>query len=328
MNSSVIIKYLQDIDESVNQLKKKNEKIDNNNYVIAYRGEGADYGKTRLMPTIFRDDRLQGSEKTLLDLLCDYGIVDKSENANIGRAIESQHYLQLSRLLDITFSVLPSLYFCCNSSPESDGFVYIFCFPEFHSPSSTFIEDYYSLLINTGGMSPFPGNFKVLAHGYNNIRMVAQNGGFVLFPSKDYKPISNCYYKSVRIKSEDKKEILKNLEDLFHIYESSLFPEKDKLVTLIKTQLNSSAQKNNTVSYEMEFEAIISRIEYELLSDMYNEFDKNNKITVLRKYRKEKLDIIYFLSNSSWEDKKVYTEKINKFFIDINEKIEGYYNVR
>ena len=86
------------------KIKKRDSKCN-----IAFRGESKDHGKTKLMPSIFRNSSYVEKEKKLFQLLKDYGVTE--ENASQTNVlIEAQHYVEISRALDITFSVISALF--------------------------------------------------------------------------------------------------------------------------------------------------------------------------------------------------------------------------
>ena len=57
----------------------------------------------------------------------------------------------------------------CGGKIEKDGFVYIFCFPEYYSPHSQYIEDFYKNILEEDiNDLVYSGNFKVISHSYSN----------------------------------------------------------------------------------------------------------------------------------------------------------------
>ncbi|WP_339099701.1 FRG domain-containing protein [Candidatus Enterococcus lemimoniae] len=294
-----IIDYLNEVNNTIRDLKKHISGFSNGECVLAYRGEPMDYGETSLMPSIFREKYTLKDELNLLDLICDYEIVDKVNLKNIEKAIESQHYIAISRLLDITFNILPAIYFACSQREDKDGKIYIFAFPEYFSPQSNYIENFYSSLLDEKSFnSPFFGDFKVITHGYNNERMKLQSGGFILFPGQKYRKIPKCYYKEIYIDKKDKQLILDELSAFFNISEASIYPEKDKRASLIREKvkrIQSIKRYDTEITVDLEVRAYLDRLTFEMaLRKEKNEDTK--KIT--RIFRKEIADLIYYIDNS------------------------------
>ncbi|EAF9868345.1 FRG domain-containing protein, partial [Listeria monocytogenes] len=264
-NGNGIMCYLEKIQNLVESLNKRNQSFGEINNLIAYRGEAEDYGVTKLKPSIFRDSKHLKNEKKLFELLYDYGIIDSSVNKNIEKAIESQHYLAISRLLDITFNALSALFFACNYSQENNGYIYIFCFPEYYSPNSKFIEEFYTRVLSEGNQCiPYSKNFKVISHSHGNERMRAQDGGFIFFPGNEFKSINEIYYEKLEIKHSDKKKILADLSLIFNINEPKLYPEKDKFSTYIKEKLNQDYKMDMEITSTKELEKCICSLQFEI----------------------------------------------------------------
>ena len=131
--------YIAKIKEKVAELSSRHSAFLQTPPLIAFRGEPDDYGATKLMPSLFRDSSYIAKESHLFELFCDYSIVG-SNASNIEKAIEAQHYASVSRMLDISFDVLVSLYFACAHQNDHDGYVYVFTFPEHYSPHSKYID--------------------------------------------------------------------------------------------------------------------------------------------------------------------------------------------
>lgn len=293
-----IMEYLFEIDEKVKSLNTRNAHLGAENNLIAYRGEAMDYGSTKLTPSIFRDSKHLKNEKKLFELLYDYGILDNSVKKNIEKAIESQHYLTISRLLDITFNVLSAFFFSCNYSQENDGYIYIFCFPEHYSPNSKFIEDFYIRVLSDGDeVKPYSKNFKVISHSHGNERMKSQDGGFIFFPGKELKPISTTYYEKIKINHCDKKKIIEDLNLIFNIHEAKIYPEKDKFSSYIKEKLSRDYNLDNDISSTKELKSSITSLQFEI--EILLKYKKYNKTDLLRIIRKEQSDMEFYLNRNS-----------------------------
>lgn len=291
--------YLNKVEEKINNLVDRHKKYSDKGYLIAFRGENKDYGKTKLMPSLFRDKAYIGKERYLFELLGDYGFLDGIKERNIEKAMEAQHYIAISRMLDITFSLLPAFYFACATSCEddenSDAIVYIFCFPEQYSPHSQYIEQFYTdILEDSMEDITYSSNFKVISHSYSNERIKAQVGGFIFFPGKEYRAIPDVYYDVIWIQKSDKKTLLKELDRIFNINEATLFPEKEKLGPIIKQKFKEQEYVKRTITLRSEVEAFFDRIDYELAmaQEKINEGDNS----LLRYLRKEKSDLLAYVT--------------------------------
>lgn len=296
--------YLVQIEEKIEGLIKRHEQYSESDYLLGFRGERRDYGSTSLMPSLFRNKDYVSKEKYLFELLGDYGFLDNGTTRNIDRAIEAQHYIAISRMLDISFSILPALYFACGSGDaSSDGYLFIFCFPEHYSPHSQYIEQFYTEILDDNETSTaYSSNFKVISHSYSNDRIKAQVGGFIFFPGNEYKPIQSIYYEKINIKAEDKKMLLKELDMFFHINEASLFPEKEKLVPIIETKFREGSYSDRRITVEGEVSSYFQRIEYEI-EMLIHKKEVSDKIELLRRLRKEESDLLYFIEHSTEDEK-------------------------
>ena len=189
--------YIQKIYKKVdNRMKKQNSK--NSKHIIAFRGEPIDYRDTALMPSIFRNGNRK-YESLSYDLAIDYRL-NNANDQYVDQATNLQHYIALSRMLDITFNCLVALYFaCCNYEKDSDedGIIYIFDFPEYYSPHSKYIQTLYVDVLESNNSIAYSKNFRVFAESYTNPRIKSQSGGFIFFPGDTFSPINNIYYDKV-----------------------------------------------------------------------------------------------------------------------------------
>ena len=283
--------YIAQIKEKVAELSSRHRTFLKTEPLIAFRGESKDYGDTKLTPSLFRDSSYVDKESHLFELFCDYNIVD-SKASNIEKAIETQHYASISRMLDISFDVLVALYFACAHPEEHDGYVYVFAFPEHYSPHSKYIEEFYTNVLN-GKHIAYSRNFKVFSHSFTNDRIKAQKGGFIFFPGKEFHPINDCYYERILISKNHKREILEDLEALFQITKATLFPEKDKIAEVITNKFKGNIYATKSVSLENEIESSFSRINYEL-KILRLKGEAADKTKVMRWLRKEQDDLINY----------------------------------
>lgn len=311
-NVSCLAKYIDFIKKSVIELSDRHRIFLNKDPLIAFRGEPQDYGDTKLTPSLFRESGYVAKEVHLFELFCDYNIVARTAS-NIEKAIETQHYASISRMLDITFDVLVALYFACAHPGENDGFVYVFAFPEHYSPHSKYIEDFYTNVLE-GKHIAYSRNFKVFSHSYTNDRIKAQKGGFIFFPGKEFQPINSCYYERICISKDDKNIILKDLEIFFQLNKATLFPEKDKIAEVVKRKFENSTYIYKDVTLENEIETFVSRIDYEL-KILRAKGETKNKKEILRWLRKEKDDITNYVVEQAKDAALIQLcQKIEKAF--------------
>ena len=87
-NIKVLSQYLSEVEREIENLIAKHNQISRTSYLIGFRGENEDYGKTSLMPSLFRGEDYVGKEKYLFELLRDYGFLSSDKNRNVDSAIE------------------------------------------------------------------------------------------------------------------------------------------------------------------------------------------------------------------------------------------------
>lgn len=308
----VLIGYLDKVSKKIDLLADRNGIKEQDSYLNAFRGEARDYGRTKLMPSLFRDSSYVSKEKYLFELLFDYGVISEGKNKNIEKAIEAQHYVSISRMLDITFSVLPALYFACSSknNMQEDGLIFIFAFPDYYSPNSKYIEKFYTEMLE-GNNIAYSKNFKVVSHSYSNERIKAQNGGFIFFQGSEFSPISDIYYETISIKSEDKEDILRELNLLFSINEATIYPEKENKAKLVEQKFKKGRYKEEDLNIDAEIHTYFKRIQYECKMFKKKAGSKFDKTVYLRKLRKEKEDLLTYINQHIPEDSKNQgTEKV------------------
>lgn len=308
-----IDKYIKEIINEVDNMKKRDSKC-----TIAYRGENKDYGDTKLMPSLFRNHSYIEKEDKLFYLLKDYAVT--AENASqADLLIEAQHYVAISRALDITFSILPALYFACcesnldNSIDENDGIVYVFGFPEYVSPHSNFIDEYYK----RRGLCTYAHNFKVISHSMENERIINQKGGFIFFQGTVFVPINPIYYKEIKIKFEDKQQILKYLDVLFGVNKASLFPDKNNIANLVvKPKFEEIKATEDEFSIQNEIVNAFNRISYEARMEKLDCVYDDTSFG--RRLRKENADLKSYIKGLCKEDQEDYLA-----FVDSQYKLLG-----
>lgn len=321
-----IIDYLDKIAEKVKVIEEDNKKVNNTNILFAYRGEPKNYRETKLMPSLFRNPSFVAKERYLFELLGDYNIIGTEKKRYIEKSIEAQHYISISRNLDITFSILLALYFACKSEKKEDGVLYVFGFPKYFSPHSSYIEEVYKNILEDGSLI-YDKNFRVITHSRYNERILAQNGGFIFFPGKKYCPIPKLYYQEVKIEKNHKKDILNELQDYFDINESKIFPEKSNDAKYVKDLFTENAiqDEKNILSVINEIDFFFDRIDYETEMLRIDRTLTDEKF--LRILRKEKEDLVFFLNQLKEDEiKKQENEDSSKieqeysFYIEEVEK--------
>lgn len=303
-NKHVLSRYLDEVNNKIELLLQRNGKKDQNGILIAFRGESKDYGRTKLMPSLFRDNSYVAKEKYLFELLSDYGVIGEEKIRNIEKAIEAQHYVAISRMLDITFNILPALYFACSSegNKEEEGKIYIFLFSEHYSPHSKYIESFYTEMLE-GKNIAYSKNFKVVSHSYSNDRIKAQNGGFIFFQGKEFSPINDIYYETININQDDKIIILKELNLLFSINEATIYPDKEKKAKLAEQKFKKGIYKDKELTVSAEIHTYFERINYECIMYKKKKNGVFNKKGYLRKLRKEKEDLLTYIYLNNFEEK-------------------------
>lgn len=306
--TNILLDYLQEVSRKIEELL---DQSNSSSCLLAFRGESKDYGDTKLMPSLFRKSSYIKKEKYLFELLCDYNMAESS-SSNIEKAIETQHYVEISRMLDVTFNVLSAMFFSCDTNRNENGILYIFNFPEHYSPHSSYVEDFYANILENKNNITYAKNFKVFSHSYSNERIKAQKGGFIFFPGEVFSPISNVYYKAIEISKDDKELILKELETLFQINKANLFPEKENIAKVIKEKFDNKKYMDKEVTVEEEVNSCISRLEYEITNPMYKGKTLKWKKRVLRK---EEMDLIYYVEQHCDESEK--SKKIRDRLIEL-----------
>lgn len=343
-SSSLIIKYLDKIAVEINSLNERIHQFDSDNPIICFRGEAMDYKSTKLMPSLFRENNSNLLDKDLLDLLDDYEIPDYSNKTYLSKSIAGQHFIAISRLLDITFSVLPALYFATSSTTcncgcslcdchsgcnceckrcDNDGYIYIFAFPETFSPNSIYLNEYYNRIIDDK-LIPYPRDFKIISHSYNNERIKLQSGGFILFPGKTFNSIPEEYYSKVKISRKD-KEILRNeLLIYFNLTEAKIYPEREKRKEIIHEKLtkyvNFKNDNNGLISNELEY--YLRRIRLEVLMKKNN----NHSLLEIKRFLRKQRETLekYVLKNTKgeYELQSSLLERIKTKFIILEKEVQ------
>ena len=303
-----IFEVLQKVSKKIEKLNSKFSRYQSNQ-VTAFRGESREWGNTSLTPSIFRMPINFNQENELLDLLEDFDIAKGRDLSNLDKAAEAQHYMAFSRLLDITFNVLPAIYFACENDFEHNARLYIFSFPEHYSPHSGYLREYFDLVLDETKPT-FYKNFKVITHSFSNERIKSQSGGFILFPSREYYAIPDLYYEVITINKGEKKIILNELEKFFNISNATIYPEKDKRRDYITKRIkkNGTICKKNNVETEVDSFLQMASLEAQITISECITLDKRVVASIignkLREFRKCEADLICFIKHYAEDERK------------------------
>lgn len=276
--------------------------IDRKNTIMVFRGETVDYGKTACQPNIFRNGYLDNNEffeKNVLDEMTANHIA--KGGSYLEKAINAQHGGFPSRLLDVSYNSLIGLFFAITPfytekitiTDNEDGYVYVFFLDEMFCPVGDGVKDNYDELICRKKVwysqsTLFNRNFKLIDHIKSNSRIIAQQGAFIMFQGMDAQSLPKSFYTKIRIEGEAKKELRKELKELFGIYMGTIYPEENNLVDVI---LNKSRLTNSRrFELENELELVLRSLERDL-DDYLCEIiiNENN-----RKVIKEMEQLIYW----------------------------------
>lgn len=327
-----VIDYLNKIERFQNSISNK---------YIVYRGEIEDYGKTKCCPNIFRN---KGYEKN------DYyekNILDEMSANNIGlgdnyllKAMNAQHGGFPSRLLDISYNPLVALHFAINphykestvekikNYDKKDGYVYILNFNKIYSPYSGAVKDCYESIItkktNFSDHYIFSQNYKLIDHIKLNERIIAQTGGFIFFPGKEFHELPSWMYEPIRIPNKYKKNIRNELNSIFSINNGTMYPEAANQVEYI-TQKSLSVS-NDEFDLIKELDSFLNFLKNECdkfcISYIYNtEINEKTLTKEVRKFEKTVLlyEKEYLLTKKTILDLLKKTDEDNEF-IELEKK--------
>lgn len=196
-------------------------------------------------PNIFRDnyyDRIFNNqdffEKNILDELRSHDL--SLHEQYLLTAIDAQHGGFPSRLLDISFNALIALFFSVtphyrykvDENDHEDAIIYIFPILKLFSISDQGLVQYYEDIIDKKENKILDiYNYMFIGYNKTNPRIVAQHGGFILFPGNEFKKFPENLYRTIKIKHQDKSIIREELSRLFGINMSSIYPEPEHFVS-------------------------------------------------------------------------------------------------
>ena len=232
--------------------------------------------KWELIPSLYRDEKLVKKEKEMISEMIQKFPNEFSFTRMIDKLTKFQHYGLPTRLIDITENPHVALYFACSEKNiKEDGRIYVF------APTNENIEyaDSYRIAI-LANISRMPSDFGtsnlkdyeeklisklkdeknyfedylendnistcIFVRGdYNNERIVAQSGAFILCGVKDENKqcaeipdsLEENNKKHLFIVPRKCKEDILNQLELLNINEATLFPEIDKLSAYIKNSV-------------------------------------------------------------------------------------------
>lgn len=316
---SKLIECIKNINDEVNKLKNFYK---DDSYRIVFRGEDRDYGETRLTPTIFRNKNLLKKEKFILNTFNNYYVNQDFNNAQtLENAIEAQHYLRKTRLLDITFNVATAIFMALdpiitqkenieiNTNEKmkkelleelnerikgNPPVIYCIVADSILPYNSDLVKRVFDENCNESIRYLFIDNNK------QNKRMIAQNGGFILYP--DHLGGIPAMYQYEKIKIIDEKEhneydeninfikiiedIYDELNELFDIKPATMYPDDfervksyvDNLIDISnKKYVEDNIKEDNDfeIDYFLE-EYVYKYIKNNLLNQEQNDFENYN----------------------------------------------------
>ncbi len=259
--------YIKSFSDFYSELKKII--VDNEAFDKQYFFRGHSDVKYEPVPSIYRSKNIEYEDRLYHEAIRRNSSEFTGEMSTFDSLVKMQHYELPTRLLDITANPLIALFFACKENDNVDGKVLIF--PVMNEQKKYYDSDAVCILSNLAKQSKdfaftehkerlvydiqkdipqFKGEYLKLEAikevfcvmpKLNNERIICQQGAFFIFgmdssksePAKLLdKPIE------IVIKAESKSEIMKDL-NLLGINEAVLFPETDKIMKQIKTELNN-----------------------------------------------------------------------------------------
>lgn len=238
------------------------------NSELQYFFRGHSKNTFKPIPSVFRDGNIKYESRMFHEAIRRNPVEFVGTMSTFDQLVKMQHYELPTRLLDITTNPLIALYFACKEYKNEDGELLIY--PMMREQIKYYDSDSVCVLSN---LAKLPSNFiftkdkdylvydiqqdkpsfkgkylkadatkKVLCvmPKLNNERIICQQGAFFIFgmgASKDKPAQLTDEPIKIRILAESKDVILKELQ-MLGINEATLFPETDKVMKQIKTELN------------------------------------------------------------------------------------------
>lgn len=326
---SKTIKFIEKLEE---EREKRMQEFrlyhDRNSYIHAFRGENLDFGETSNLPSMYRKSY---DLNALIEAIEDSQI--SKHDDDFLKLIDSQHNVAISNMLDISYNCLVSLFFACYHERESDntgsGYFFEFIFPKSFIASKQLINEDIRLVRSKSDRfrELRISNFRVIGHNNINSRIVSQSGGFLYFYSDDYPMIPKHFYNKIEIPKEDKKIIIKELDQYFNINASTLFPEANNQASKIHKMLENKSNRYITNEFDLVIEELeISKINYyyEVIENMKN-FTKDKQVRIL-----ENRKILRHYNENVFNINKILNKKELMKFEDAEEEscITNELNVR
>lgn len=239
--------------------------IDNSDLKYFFRGH-ADY-TYQSIPSIYRDGNIKYEKFMFHEAIRKNPCEFTEDMSTFDKLVKMQHYELPTRLLDITTNPLVALYFACSGKDDRDGEVLIYSMP--NEQIKYYNSDSVSILANLTKCKKeftFDADNGYLIHEIkqdkpnfdgklltkeatsevlcvlpklNNDRIIRQNGAFFIFgigETKERPAEFSDQPIKIRIRGNSKKQILRELQ-LLGVSEATLFPETDKIMHEIKSQI-------------------------------------------------------------------------------------------
>lgn len=224
-----VITEIEDITEFIQQVYQYSNKLlaNNSKNEIVYRGQSSfEYD---LKPSLFRKKLETQFEYNQIHFLKASKFVEESIELEIG--IRAQHYGYLTRLLDVTYNSLISLFFACYNNTKKvieDGAVFIISVEKYIPPTAYELAEFYKKIIeNSDIFETIDASFIdpiIIENIKNNDRIIAQSGAFLLYFNQNHEIKSSSFYK-MKISGMHKDKLLKQLDQLFKINYGTVFPD-------------------------------------------------------------------------------------------------------
>lgn len=328
------MKKVETLEEYIKEISVLTKKIKEKNKVVVFRGENKDFGNTSCVPNIFRKNVLRENnrfEKNLFDEMKSNDLAHGNNYLEI--AISAQHDGFPSRLLDVSYNCLVALYFACAPSKEAqdksemdDGKVFVFSIEKLFCPTGeNIVNGYEEIIIGKNNSfiknQIFAKNHKLIDHIKTNKRIIAQQGAFILFQGNYFEPLPKRICDVITIDHSAKIKICEDLNDLFGINKSSIYPQVENFV---ESMINKSQYViDSTFCLDSELEMVLYNVEqdFEFYIDniILNKGDAANIIFEMEKNLKD-----YMLGFENLEVSCCGNDEENK---SVRNSIEKYNNI-